>query len=75
MLTVKHIENDGHESITSAESVVFDPAVGQGNEWPRGQVIAFGVPQPTSDGCNRYGSGVVYIMNSTGSTVGKYDLR
>jgi hypothetical protein len=74
MLTVKHVEKSGHQSVTPAETVVFDPAVGKNNEWPKGQVVAFGVPQPVSDGCNRYGTGIVYVMNDHGSTVAKYDL-
>jgi hypothetical protein len=74
MLTVKHVERSGHEGVTTAESVIFDPATGADNEWPHGQVVAFGVPRPVSDGCNRYGNGLVYVMNDGGSTVAKYDL-
>jgi hypothetical protein len=74
MFTVKHVERDGHEGVVQADSVIFDPAVGENNEYPKGQVVAFGVPQPTSDGCNRYGNGVVYVMNDRGSTVAKYNL-
>lgn len=74
MLTVKHVEKSRHEGITQAETVVFDPATGASNEYPNGQVVAFGVPQPTADGCNRYGNGVVYVMNDRGSTVAKYNL-
>jgi hypothetical protein len=74
MLTVKHVERSRHESITTATGVWFDPAVGKNNEYPNGQLVAVGVPQPTIDGCNRYSSGVIYVMNENGKTVGKYDL-
>lgn len=74
MLTVKHVEKSGYESINLAEVVTFDPAVGSNNEWPKGQVVAFGVKQPMSDGYNRYGNGIVYVMNDQGSTVAKYNL-
>lgn len=74
MLTVKHVESNGYQSVTLAEMVTFDPAIGQNNEYPNGQVIAWGVKQPISDGCNRYGDGLIYVMNDQGSTVAKYDL-
>jgi hypothetical protein len=74
MLTVKHVDIGGHESITLAETVIFDPAVGKDNEYPAGQVVAFGVPAPISDGCNRYSSGRVFVMNDFGKTVAVYRL-
>lgn len=75
MLTVKHVERSGHESVTVAATVIFDPATGQDKEYPNGQVVAFGVPMPVSDGCNRYSGGIIYVMNDHGSTVAKYDLN
>lgn len=69
-LTVRHLEPSGHESITQAVSVSFQP-LGDNQDL---QLIAFGVPNPVSDGCNRYASGTVYVMNEAGATVAKYDL-
>lgn len=74
MLTIKHVEKSGHESLTPAETVCFDPAIGEHGEYPNGQVCAFGVPHPVSDGCDRYSSGIIYVMNDAGRTVSKYDL-
>jgi len=69
-LTVRHIERSGHESVTQAVSVSFEPARGKSPA----QLIAFGVPSPISDGCNRYGDGKIFVMNEAGATVAKYDL-
>ena len=80
MLTVKHVEESGRESITTAKVVTFEPPDGDDDDsklkkaFPRGKVIAFGVPQPVSDGYNQYGDGVVYVMNEAGATVSKYIL-
>ena len=77
MLTVKHVERSGHESVTTAASAYYDPAVGQNNEYPKGQVVAFGSPNDggaTHEGVTRFGGGKVFIMNDHGSTVANYDL-
>lgn len=74
MLTVKHVEKSGHESVTTAESVSFDPAAGENNEYPRGQLLAFGTPRPITGVFDQYSSGTVYVMNSTGATVAIYRL-
>jgi hypothetical protein len=76
MLTVKHVERSGHEGITSAASVHFTPAklAHPDDASARDGVIAFGVPMPVSDDCNRYAGGTVYVMNERGSTVAKYEL-
>ena len=76
MLTVKHIEKNGYESMTPAATVTFTSAsiAHPGDPNAKDEVIAFGVPMPVSDGCNRYGSGTVYVMNDHGSTVAKYHL-
>lgn len=73
-LTVRHLEPSGHESITQAISVSFQPGTNPPGDNEDTQLIAFGVPNPVSDGCNRYASGTVYIMNEAGATVAKYDL-
>jgi hypothetical protein len=71
MLTIKHVEELGHESIQAARSVSYDPAGG-------GTLIAFGC-EPNggavdADGVCRYGDGRVYVMNENGATVGTYNL-
>lgn len=73
MLTVKHVETSGHENVTTADSVTFDPAVGENNEYPRGQVLAWGVPGLSE--MHRFSSGIVYVMNARGSTVSTYNLN
>lgn len=76
-LTVKHVERDGHEGITQATSVSFAPDDTDDDTDSSDQhavLIAFGVPQPVSDGCNRYRSGKVFVMNEAGATVAIYDL-
>lgn len=68
MLTIKHIEEDGSEGIQEARSVSFYDDT-DGKEPPT--VHAYGV---SYDGYLQYGSGTVYVMNASGSTVAKYDL-
>lgn len=72
MLIVKHVEKSGHEGITVAEAICFDPTTGR--EYSKGQVIAFGVPRPISDGFNRYSSGMVHVLSASGDAIAKYDL-
>jgi hypothetical protein len=76
MLTIKHVEESGHQSVTSAASVTFTPAnlTHPDDQNGHDEVIAFGVPMPISDGCNRYRNGTVYVMNDHGSTVANYNL-
>ena len=70
MLTIKHIEEDGSEGIQEARSVSFyDDTDGKAPP----TVHAYGVPDEY-DGYLRYGDGIVYVMNASGSTVAKYDL-
>lgn len=70
MLTIKHREDSGYETVTTAESTSFIPKTND----TRAELIAFGVPNPISDGCNRYCDGVVYVMNERGSTVATYSF-
>lgn len=73
-LTVKHIE-EGHESICQALSVEYEEVISASPGAPSGpQVNAYGVPNGLDGTINRYGSGVVYVMNEAGATVGRYDL-
>lgn len=73
-MAVRHIEKSGYESVVLATSVGFDPAIGQHKEYPNGQVVAFGVPNPVSDGCNRYSTGKIFVMNEAGATIAQWDL-
>ncbi len=74
-LTVKHVE-EGHESITQAITVEFERIHSDTPGAPSGpQVNAYGVPCGVDGGTiNRYASGIVYVMNEAGATVGKYHL-
>lgn len=69
MLTVKHIEESGHESICQATGVSFNPDSER-------MLVATGVgaASVSADDCNRYTSGKVYVMNESGKTVGNYVL-
>lgn len=76
-LTVRHVEKNGHESITQALTVTVKPRSRAMTELPRDnakEVVARGVPQPTNDGCNVYANGRVYVMNEAGATVAVYNL-
>lgn len=73
-LTVKHIEENGHESIMQAISISFDPST----DVMGPSLTAYGVPlrpgETDEGGCAHYAGGVVYVMNEAGSTVGRYVL-
>lgn len=69
MLTVKHVEKSGYESICQASSVSFN--------FEDRLFIAQGVGSASvsGDDFNRYsGSGTIYVMNENGKTVGNYVL-
>lgn len=74
MLTIKHVEEDGHEGIMQCERVSFVP------DGPDGlrALFAFGCVPANSDairdGTAIFGSGVAYVMNAAGATVAKYHL-
>ena len=77
MLTIKHIEKGGHESIRMAHSVSFKPDGIEGVNAGRPVLEAFGCTGdggPVSNGWCCYGDGKVFVMNDAGSTVGNYDL-
>ena len=73
MLTVKHIENDGNESIVQCEKVTFIP---HEKEKPFGldQVVAWDTDRNVKDGNHTYTSGRIFVMNDQGATVAKYEL-
>lgn len=72
MLTVKHRCPNGHETIVTADSVVFDPGKATG----RSAVYLFGAsPSPATIGAETaFRDGSVYVMNDKGATVGTYRL-
>lgn len=70
-LTIKHRENNGHESVIQARSVTYD-------DWTQtknARVTAYGCPNEYPDGVNQYENGTVFVMNESGATVAKYDLH
>ena len=76
MLTVKHVEKDGHESLVPCTSAQFYPAV-VGDDATRPKVEVFGSPADGGafyDGHATYSNGKIYVMNDHGATVGNYDL-
>lgn len=62
MLTVRHIDRDGAESIRETKHVVVDHDAEQRLR------LAF------SDWDDEFTSGTIYVMNEMGRTVAKYDL-
>lgn len=71
MLTIKHVDNDGTESVMMALSVSYDPRAEE--------LVGYGSPGPDEgarqNGVVRYASGRVYVMNENGKTVGAYNLN
>lgn len=80
MLTIRHVEKSGHESIQQANNVSFTPKKASHPEDrdPRDELIAFGCTgiggAVDEFGVCRYGSGKVYVMNDAGATVGNYSF-
>lgn len=66
MLTIKHINDDGHEVLVSVSSVTFAPdhhlLIGYGDVTRKAEVV-------------RYDTGHAYVMNENGKTVSMYNLR
>jgi hypothetical protein len=71
MYSIKHVEDDGQESVMAAVSVSFDPK--------KNELIAYGSPGPDEgarkNGVVRYGSGKAWVMNDQGKTVAVYDFK
>ena len=81
LLTIKHVEKNGHESVQQCHSVSFTPkeAAHPDTNEPRDELVAFGCTgiggAVDEHGVCHYGSGTVYVMNDAGATVGKYILN
>lgn len=83
MLTVKHIEVSGHESLYPATRVSYKPRMrsdgtpadkgedGGGSEYSAACVF---IDTPKGDTVPLGSWGAFYVMNETGKTVAKYDL-
>lgn len=74
MLTVKHVEKSGYESVFEAETVQFTPTMPSA---PRG-VSIFGSPG-LDEGARtgnhiQFSDGIVYVMNEGGKTIAVYNL-
>jgi hypothetical protein len=67
MLTIKHVECDGYESVRQATHVERCP-------WnaDNGGVFAYGVPGEAEP--LRFATGKVYVMGDGGKTVATYSL-
>lgn len=69
MFTIKHIHFDGSEEIIEAESVRFTPGTGPSNIPPTLWIVALGTV-----GERPLTGGTIFVMNSAGKTVARYDL-
>lgn len=59
MMTVRHVDVDGHERVFEVDSVDRTP--------PPDNELVFGIVR-------RIASGTVYVMNDAGKTVAKYEF-
>lgn len=66
MLTVKHIDEDGHEIVIPADRATYHPPGMDGY----GLVRVY-----RGDEVSAIATGWVYVMNANGKTVANYDLR
>jgi hypothetical protein len=72
MLTIKHVEPNGYESVVSAISTSYYPAGIQGDD-SREEFIYHGCPS-APDGVGRISYGKVFVMNENGKTVSRYEF-
>lgn len=63
MMTLKHIDSDGHEDVVSLVSVSYDPETRI--------VVGHGTP----DGVRQWTTGRAFVMNDHGKTVAVYNLN
>lgn len=80
MLTLRHVEKDGHEGIMQAGEVSFYPGKPTDDNVPETLpcLVAFGVPGPDAgarvNGVVQFGNGTVYVMNDSAKTIAIYNL-
>lgn len=72
MLTIKHVESQGHETIHQARTVSYQPKDANGALGT--PEIVFGFDSPGMDGGLQFGDGTVYVMNDNGKTIATYRL-
>lgn len=72
MLTVKHIEPSGHESIHPAVRVSFQPRAQLEDKSWAAQCVFIDTPKMETIALGSWGA--IYVMNDAGKTVAKYDL-
>lgn len=75
MLTIKHVLSWGYETIYTAKEVrakLLQPGACQGLAVDDDQFVAFDRPDGS---VHKITSGTVYVMNDTGRTVSKYELK
>lgn len=74
MLTIKHIEKSGHESVQQARDVAFQP----GDKDAEMKLTAFGCTAHggavDDSGVCLYATGRIFVMNDAGATVASYDF-
>jgi len=69
MLTILHVDRSGYESLVQAKRITAEPGVVNENIETR-----FLHYESESGENVTLGSGMVYVMNDAGKTVGKYKL-
>lgn len=69
MMSVRHVELDGHESIRETQCVWREPV----NPIKGGERLVF-CQSDNTDEPLRYASGRLYVMNSYGRTIATYYL-
>lgn len=69
MLTVKRVLATGHEDVTQARRVSYQPAKANGTDAPETVFV-----EDEGGSTQGFVEGTVYVMNDAGSTVSKYSL-
>ena len=68
MLTIKHIRDDGRESVVSVASVGFSVE--------ENELVGYGTQNPNEEArVASYRDGHAFVMNDQGKTVAAYNLR
>lgn len=77
MLTIKHQTPHGTETLCEANNISFCPVEGAHLDQPVGtakEQLGVLYYRTARDQLEELSGGMVYVMNASGSTVGKYDL-